>query len=269
MPESLIFTDRPRHLPGRHPLRWLPVVALVAAMLLLILSGSGRELFVALNGAVKEQPELFWSCVTLMGSGAGTYALLAPTLVRFPRLMAAALFTGIFGAAYTHLLKPLVHAARPAAVLAPNQIHVIGEVLTSNSFPSGHSVTAFAFASTLIFFSRRPWQVALIALPAACLIAFSRIAVGAHWPIDVLAGALGGWISGMAGEALSRHWHNWEARGWRIFFGIAMTGLGIGLYLSDQGYPLALPLQNALAALAFLGGLVAIALSGRRRRDLL
>lgn len=266
MPESLIFTDRPRPLPGRHPLRWLPVVALAAAMLL-VLGADGRELFVALNRAAKEQPELFWSCVTLMGSGAGTYALLAPTLVRFPRLMAAALFTGIFGAAYTHLLKPLIHAARPAAVLAPDQIHVIGEVLTSNSFPSGHSVTAFAFASTLIFFSRRPWRVALIALPAACLIAFSRIAVGAHWPIDVLAGALGGWLSGMAGEALSRHWHNWEARGWRIFFGIAMAGLGIGLYLTDQGYPLALPLQYALAALAFLGGLVAIALSGRRQRN--
>lgn len=268
MPDSLIFTDRPRCAPARHPLRWLPALALIAALAALALSGTSQPLFLALNRAARAQPEAFWSCVTLLGSGAGTYALLAPAVARYPRLFAAALFTGIFGGAYTHLLKPMFQAARPAAVLAASQIHVIGEVLTSNSFPSGHSVTAFALAATLIFHARRPGLVASFALPIACLIAFSRIAVGAHWPLDVLAGALGGWLSGMAGEALSRRWQVWGQRGWRTFFALAMIGLGAGLYLTDQGYPQAIPLQDALAVLAVAGGLYALVEAWRHREAL-
>lgn len=258
MPELLIFIRRPRPIPAKHLLRWLVPAAILAAIFWVALGGYNREAFHALNRASLALSETFWSCVTILGTGACAYALLAFTLVRNPRLMAAALITGGFAGLYTHLIKPLVKAARPAAVLLPNEIHVIGDVLTSNSFPSGHSVTAFALAATLIFFSRRPWLSALIALPFAGLVAVSRIAVGAHWPLDVLAGALGGWLLGMAGEALSQRWHHWEERGWRIFFGLAMSGLGVGLFFSSLGYPLAIPLQRILAVQALLGGLYSL-----------
>ena len=60
------------------------------------------------------------------------------------------------------------------------------------SFPSGHATAAFALAGVLVFFvPRSRW----IVLPIAALCAFSRIAAGAHFYSDVLAGAVLGWTS--------------------------------------------------------------------------
>ncbi len=61
-----------------------------------------------------------------------------------------------------------------------------------NSFPSGHSATAFslAFALIAIFPRARPW-----ALGAAVLIALSRIMINAHYLSDVVAGAFLAWIA--------------------------------------------------------------------------
>lgn len=57
------------------------------------------------------------------------------------------------------------------------------------SFPSGHSTTAGALAATLVLIAPR---LGYIAVPVAIWVAVSRIAVGAHFPSDVLAGvALG------------------------------------------------------------------------------
>ena len=54
------------------------------------------------------------------------------------------------------------------------------------SFPSGHTVTAFATALALGWFAPRlRWPLFALAV----LIGLSRVGVGAHYPSDVLAGA--------------------------------------------------------------------------------
>ncbi|WP_374509609.1 phosphatase PAP2 family protein [Niveibacterium sp.] len=237
---------------------WLPPAVLLGAALWLLHVDANVPVFIALNATAQRLPEHFWSWATALGTGACAYALIAPTLSRQPRLMAAALLTGAFGGIFTHTIKPLLNAARPAAKLTADQIHVIGDTLTRNSFPSGHAMTAFAFAATLVFFSQRPGRLALALLPLAAVVALSRIAVGAHWPLDVLVGAAGGWLSGVAGEAVSRRWLIWQRPAMQAVMAFALVVMGASLAFTNLGYPQADLLKWALSALAFFSGIVAL-----------
>ncbi len=60
------------------------------------------------------------------------------------------------------------------------------------SMPSGHTITAFAFVVAIGYFLPR-WRAPL--LVCALLIGVSRVAVGAHYPADVVAGACIGIVS--------------------------------------------------------------------------
>jgi len=84
-----------------------------------------------------------------------------------------------------HVLKPGFARSRPFDQLM--DIRVVGFRPVTYSFPSGHACSAFAGAWVLTLM----WQRAAPLLwTLAALIAVSRIYIGVHYPIDVLAGAL-------------------------------------------------------------------------------
>ena len=68
--------------------------------------------------------------------------------------------------------------------------HLLSAPSPDPSFPSDHAAVAFAIAFGVLAFSRR---AGILFLAAATLISLSRIALGLHYPSDVLAGALVGW----------------------------------------------------------------------------
>jgi undecaprenyl-diphosphatase len=85
------------------------------------------------------------------------------------------------------VVKPAVGRERPFVVVA--DVRVVGEQPETLSFPSGHAASSFAGAFALT----RVWPAARLPLWAlAVLIAFSRIYIGVHYPLDVMFGALVG-----------------------------------------------------------------------------
>lgn len=81
--------------------------------------------------------------------------------------------------------KLLTSRARPNGADVP-AIRRLRRYPTSSSFPSGHSASAFAFATGLTL--EKP-ELGLLAFPLAAGVTASRVATGAHYPSDVLAGA--------------------------------------------------------------------------------
>lgn len=60
------------------------------------------------------------------------------------------------------------------------------------AFPSGHAAVFFALAFALWLVNKR-WSLWFLA--AAVLMGIARVFVGVHWPTDILAGALTGFLS--------------------------------------------------------------------------
>jgi undecaprenyl-diphosphatase len=82
-------------------------------------------------------------------------------------------------------LKQLVARDRPSVRFPTPEPLVF--VPHTSSFPSAHSATAFACAATLASGASRRLAALLFLLAAA--IAYSRVYVGVHYPLDVVAGA--------------------------------------------------------------------------------
>jgi undecaprenyl-diphosphatase len=74
------------------------------------------------------------------------------------------------------------------------------------SFPSNHaSNTAAAALVTAMFYRRRGW----LAFVPSCVVAYSRVYTGSHWPSDVLAGICLGLGAGFLALSLAEALWRW------------------------------------------------------------
>ena len=133
--------------------------------------------------------------------------------------------------------KEFIISPRPPGLLSHDGLQLIGFVATTSSFPSGHTAAAFALAATLVLL---PWPMhwKVVAVIAASLVGLSRVVVGIHWPMDVFAGALTGWLGAATGCWLAQ----------RLGFGLTLLAQRIQAILlllcvvvtvvfHDGGYP--------------------------------
>lgn len=91
-----------------------------------------------------------------------------------------------------YFLKILVDRPRPFQVY---EIDVLISSFSSGSFPSGHTMAAFCAATVMYVFNK---ERGLMLYALALFIGFTRMYLYAHFPTDVLAGAILGIICAMA-----------------------------------------------------------------------
>lgn len=107
------------------------------------------------------------------------------------------------------VLKLIVDFPRPLVAL-PDTVQIIGEPQLQYSFPSGHAAYSMLIAVTLWPLAARHFRALLVAW--LVWVGWSRIAVGAHFPADVFAGFLIGWLSAITARfASTRPWVWWCA----------------------------------------------------------
>ncbi len=176
--------------------------------------GWNGRLFLAINHA---GDNAVWNNAARLGTALAEHQLLPVYLglaltiaLRWPRVLPVRsvlayawgnlmLFLAVYG-----LLKPWADFPRPLAVFGPHAVHVLGAPKLAHSFPSGHAAFAAVLAASFAFSMPRPWN----ALPWVFLlwVCWSRIAVGAHFPADVVGGALIGLVCAGLAHLLARFW---------------------------------------------------------------
>ena len=205
---------------------------------------ANRPLFVLLNAIGPATSDWLWANLTVLGDTVVAFALCLPLWRRRPDLLWAFLFLALLGTLWVHGLKNVFDIARPPAVLP--DVHVIGPAFKAGSFPSGHSTTAFAVAGLMTLGLRIRY---VIFVTAALLVGISRSVVGVHWPLDILAGAFGGWLCAVAALWIAQRTMTFGSKAWvQWALGLFLAGCTVFLIFgpNKSGYPQAEVFQRAI-----------------------
>ncbi|MEW6114447.1 MAG: phosphatase PAP2 family protein [Thermodesulfobacteriota bacterium] len=167
------------------------------ALMLILLGGlliafvlvrsSDRHLFLLLNGLNSPVSDRLWLAFTSLGDGMVLAVLLGAFLVVNPRVSALGVLLIIVSGIAVQVAKEAMPASRPVELV--NAVHVVGPLLRSGSFPSGHATSSMVAALVVVYYSGS-WFVSVSAIIFAVLVGVSRVFVGAHFPGDVLGGMI-------------------------------------------------------------------------------
>lgn len=195
------FREEARAFPRRVRARWRSLSlgrvafgALVAALLIAVIWSALDAPLIAIAEA--RDSELVRDIIRIfnrLGGGMNplmiiVFFAIAGMLFAHPNWtqMALAMAAAAAGAGIVvNILKVFVGRTRPELWLGPYH-HVFP---SASSFPSGHTVGAFAIAG-VIAFGARAWTLRIVALLIASAIAASRVLTFRHWPSDVIASAI-------------------------------------------------------------------------------
>ncbi|MDH5368095.1 MAG: phosphatase PAP2 family protein [Cyclobacteriaceae bacterium] len=169
-------------------------IVLFLIVLLPLLFIEKGEIVILINSVNTPTTDLFFKYVTYIGDGILFVPLILGLLfVRYSYAIIGAIIAVSHGLLLSLLKKVIFKGApRPTAFFEDtSMLHFIEgvKVHTSNSFPSGHTATAFAFCLFLTYlFNKKSWGTLFLFL--AIMAGLSRLYLLQHFYIDVVVGGL-------------------------------------------------------------------------------
>lgn len=171
------------------------ILTTVLGVLLVVMSliVGRNELFLVLNTNLGPAADLFFRYWTNVGDGA-MWVPVAILFFMYRRkkillLIAAVLFSTII----TQVTKIYIVPAepRPTVAITGFEIHTVPgvELHTAYSFPSGHTATAFTIFLLACMLVKKRW-VLPAGFVAALLVAYSRVYLAQHFPLDLGGGMI-------------------------------------------------------------------------------
>jgi len=189
-----------RHLFYQRAVYFLGFLSAIILAVVLVTLNSKIGCFLGLNSL--HHPILDRIFINLTFLGDGLFSIIAALLLFFiwkQRLMALHIVLAfILSGILAQVLKRLFNAPRPREIIESIVFNSFFHGRTAvgwDSFPSGHTTSAFALATILaLHVNKKGWG--LFFLLMAILVGYSRIYLGQHFLDDVLAGAILGTLVG-------------------------------------------------------------------------
>jgi len=167
----------------------------IAFVLFCVSYVAGRELFFLwLNIDLGNTADIFFNFCSHLAEGWIWIPYFILVFGLFKKDAILILMNFLISTLLTQIPKNFIWAkvGRPlASNIAPEQIHTVKgvEMHFWNSFPSGHTATAFTlFLLTVYLFPKR--SVFIIGLLYAIACGYSRIYLGQHFPLDIAGGII-------------------------------------------------------------------------------
>ncbi|MBS1627907.1 MAG: phosphatase PAP2 family protein [Bacteroidetes bacterium] len=153
-----------------------------------------NNFFLLLNTNLGIVADYFFHYYTYLGDGVFWIPVLLIVYFYKREYLILVIAAILFSTVFTHIFKNWLMQGEPRptkAITDLSLIHVVkGVALHSiDSFPSGHSTTAFCFYLLTCLFFNKKWVV-VIGLIFALLVGYSRIYLAQHFPRDVAGGML-------------------------------------------------------------------------------
>lgn len=170
----------------------IPFLILILAGFVLMLLYSKIDLFLWINHHHSSFFDSYFKLNTLLGAGwVAVVLVLALLFIKYRSSILVALAYA-YSSLAVQIFKHLFNAPRPIKYfehIAPIRVIEGYPIHEWNSFPSGHSASAFTLAVLLSYLwplRNRHW----IIVPLAALTAFSRVYLSQHFLEDIIAGAI-------------------------------------------------------------------------------
>lgn len=189
------------------------ITSLAGILIMLVSHYIGRvEFFLMLNADLGTGADFFFRYWTLMGDG----IIWVPVMVLFfifrkqklPLVLFAILFSTLISQSAKNFL--FTGSLRPTAVIENRQlVHTVPgvELYSNNSFPSGHTTTAFCVFLLACLFINNKWVRSAMFL-GALGVGYSRVYLAEHFPLDVGGGMITAVMSLLLSLSLQRIWEN-------------------------------------------------------------